>query len=152
MIADRGATVNNYVFHINQGVPEARKGEVVNEAQEVVLPEARALVHRASFLQPRSPECYFVKVVNLLQDRDIEVTHVWFDTDPPVYIFNDARPLPTRLHPNVTFETWVPVAALPDVPNMEQLGRVLLSSGQIVKSQLNKDVPPVGYVAGPGSH
>jgi hypothetical protein len=39
-----------------------------------------------------------------------------------------------------TFETWVPAAALADVPNMEQLGRVLLSSGQIVKSQLNEDV------------
>jgi hypothetical protein len=39
------------------------------------------------------------------------------------------------------------VAAVPDVPNVEQLGRVLLSNGNTIKSRLNKDVPPVGYVA-----
>jgi hypothetical protein len=45
----------------------------------------------------------------------------------------------------------VPVAEVPEAPNVERLGRVLLSSGKIVKSQRNKTVPPVGNVAGPGS-
>jgi len=61
------------------------------------------------------------------------------------------RPLPARLRPDETFETWVPVEAVPDVPRVEWLGRVRLSNGKIVKSRLNKDVPPVGYVAGPGN-
>jgi hypothetical protein len=108
------------------------------------------LVHRAIFL-PESPEHYFVKVVNLSPSREIEITHIWFDTDPQVYIDNPARPLHARLRPDETFETWVPVAAVPDVPNVERLGRVRLSSGNTVKSQLNNDVPPVGSVAGPGS-
>ena len=59
--------------------------------------------------------------------------------------------LPARLRLDETFETWVPVAEVPDVPNVERLGRVLLSSGKIVKSQRNNTVPPVGNVAGPGS-
>jgi hypothetical protein len=111
----------------------------------------RVLVHRGFFLMPEPPQYYFVKVVNLSQSREIEVTHLWFDTNPPVHIDNRARPLPTRLRSDETFETWVPVAAVPDVPNVERLGRVLLSSGKIVKSQLNKTVPPVGNVAGPGN-
>jgi len=136
---------------VHQGLTPALAREIANQlTQEVVRGEARALVHRGIFL-PESPDYFFVKVVNLSQSHDIEITHLWFDTDPPVHILNDARPLPTRLRPNETFETWVPVAALPDVPNMEQLGRVLLSSGQIVKSLLNDDVPRVGTVAGPGS-
>lgn len=45
----------------------------------------------------------------------------------------------------------MPVAEVPDVAHVERLVRVLLSSGKIVKSRLNKDVPPVGYVARPGS-
>jgi hypothetical protein len=83
--------------------------------------------------------------------REIEITHTWFDTNPPVHIDNRARPLPARLRLDETFETWVPVAEVPDVPNVERLGRVLLSSGKIVKSQRNNTVPPVGNVAGPGS-
>jgi hypothetical protein len=135
---------------LQQRVSGALASAIANQVtQEVVRLEARALVHREIFL-PQSPEYYFVKVVNLSQS-EIQITHLWFDTDPVMHILNDARPLPTRLHPSETFETWAPVAALPDVPNIEQLGRVLLSSGQIIKSQPNVDVPPVGYVAGPAS-
>jgi hypothetical protein len=97
------------------------------------------------------PEYYLMKVVNLSSSREIEITHIWFDTNQPVHIDNRARPLPARLRLDETFETWVPVAEVPDVPNVERLGRVLLSSGKIVKSQRNKTVPPVGNVAGPAS-
>lgn len=110
----------------------------------------RVLVHRAIFL-PESPEHYFMKVVDLSSSREIEITHIWFDTNPQVPIVNRARPLPARLRPDETFETWVPMAEVPDVPNVERLGRVQLSSGKIVKSRRNKTVPPVGYVAGPAS-
>jgi AAA ATPase domain len=83
--------------------------------------------------------------------REIEITYLWFETNPPVHILNPDRPLPTRLRLDETFETWVPVAALPNVPNVERLGRVSLSNGKVVKSRLNSAVPPVGNVAGPGS-
>ena len=107
----------------------------------------RVLVHRAYFTEPGSAQCFFIKVTNLSRDRDIEITHIWFETNPRVDILNPDRPLTAILPPAKTFETWVPVAAVPDVPNVEQLGRVLLSNGDTIKSRLNKDVPPVGYVA-----
>jgi hypothetical protein len=108
------------------------------------------LVHRGIFL-PASPEHYFMKVTNLSASREIEVTHTWFETQPPVYFMHPDRPLPTQLRLDETFETCVPVAALPDVPNVERLGRVLLSNGKVVKSRLNRAVPPYGNMAGPGS-
>jgi hypothetical protein len=94
-----------------------------------------------------------VKVVNLSRDRDIEISHIWFDTNPPQHIFNPDRPLPARLRPDETFETWVPAAALPepDAPNVERLGRVQLSNGKVVKSRPNKNVPPIGHVGGAGT-
>ena len=99
---------------------------------------------------PEPPEYYLMKVVNLSSRREIEITHIWFDTNPQVPIVNRARPLPARLRTDETFETWVPVAEVPNVPNVERLAFVRLSSGKIVKSRLNETVPPVGYLAGPG--
>jgi hypothetical protein len=90
-------------------------------------------------------------VANLSPSREIEITHAWFDTRPPVHIMNPARPLPARLRLDEEYETWVPVAAVPEVPNVERLGRVRLSNGKVVKSRRNKTVPSVGAVAGPGS-
>ena len=109
----------------------------------------RVLLHRGIFL-PEPPEYYFMKVVNLSPSREIEITHIWFDSNPPVHIDNHA-PLPARLRLDETFETWVPVAAVPEVSNVERLGRVLLSSGKVVKARRNTTVLPVGNVAGPGS-
>ena len=111
--------------------------------------EVRVLVHRA-FFQPGPPWYYFVKVTNLSPRREIEITHIWFDTNPRVDILNLVRPLPARLALDETFETWVPVQAVPDVAHVARLARVRLSTGKVVKSRLNKDVPPVGFVAGGG--
>jgi hypothetical protein len=99
----------------------------------------------------RQKPYYFVKVTNLSQDRDIEVTYVWFDADPPVHLVIRERPLPARLRPAETWEGWVEAAALAHVSNVEESGRVRLSDGTTVKSRPNKDVPPIGFVAGPGS-
>jgi hypothetical protein len=110
----------------------------------------RVLVHRGIFL-PSSPEHYFMKVTNLSASREIELTHIWFETNPPVHILNPDRPLPARLRLDETFETWVSIPALPNVPNVERLGRVRLSNGKVIKSRLNRKVPPVGNVAGAGS-
>ena len=107
----------------------------------------RVLAHRAVFL-PASAEQLFVKVTNLSTSREVEVTHIWFDTDPTIDLVNSARPLPARLRLDETFETWAPIAALPGGIDLERLVRVRLSNGTTVKSRPNRDVRPVGHVAG----
>jgi hypothetical protein len=116
------------------------------------LRRLRVLVHRAVFLSdsglPVSDEQLFVKVTNSSDSREVSITHIWLDTTPQIDLLNSARPLPARLQPDETFETWAPVAVLPNVAGLEQLVRVKLSNGTTVKSRLNKDVRPVGHVAG----
>jgi hypothetical protein len=112
----------------------------------------RVLVHRACFTsgsppQPVPPEHYFMKVTNHSENRDVGVTHAWFETNPPVHILGSTRPLPVRLRPDQTFEMWVPVDMLGRTAHAERLGRVRLSNGNVVKSRLNRAVPPVGMVA-----
>jgi len=117
--------------------------------------DVSVLVHPAFFITgPKSADkapYYFMKVTNLSQDQEIVITHVWFDADPPVHLVMRERPLPARLRPAETWEGWKEAAALAHVSNIEESGRVLLSDGRTVRSRPNKDVPPVGYVAGPGS-
>ncbi len=108
----------------------------------------RVLVHRAKFLCPESPDYYFIKMTNLSRNREVEITHIWFDTDPQAHLVNPAGPLEGRLRPDETKEVCALVAEVPNAPNVEWLGRVLLSSGKTVKSQLNKKVPAVGHMAG----
>lgn len=110
----------------------------------------RVLVHQGVF-PPDSAVHLFIKVTNLSQRREVEITHIWLATQPPVYVLNPDRALPARLRLDETFETWIPAADLPDAIGVERLGRVLLSNGKVVKSRWNKRVPPVGNVAGSGS-
>jgi hypothetical protein len=109
------------------------------------------MVHRAFFQVPGAPECFFIKVTNLSSSREIEVTHIWFATEPRVDVLNQARRLPARLRLDETFETWIPVSAIPAVRHVESKARVRLSTGKVIKSKLDKRIPPLGYVAGPGS-
>ena len=109
----------------------------------------RALVHRAWF-EGDPVERYHIKVTNTSPRREIEITHIWFETDPRVDVVNPETPLPQRLRLDETFETWIPAALVPSVPDIERRVRVLLSNGKVVKSRLNKNVPPVGAVARPG--
>jgi hypothetical protein len=87
-------------------------------------------------------------MTNLSQSPDIEITHIWFDTDPRAHLLNPAGPLEGRLGPDETKEVCALVAEVPNAPNVEWLGRVRLSSGKTVKSQLNTEVAPVGHMAG----
>jgi len=109
------------------------------------------LVHHGFFMGQPSRSFYFVKVTNLSRHRDIVITHVWFATNPPVYLLLAERPLPARLRPDETWEGWADAATLADASNVERSGRVRLANGRTVKSLPNKDVPPVGYVAGRGT-
>lgn len=91
---------------------------------------------------------YFVKVTNVSKGRDICITHVWFDGDPPVHLLMPERSLPARLRPDEIWEGWVNAAALAHISNGERSGRVRLAGRtKTVRSRLDKDVPPRGYVA-----
>ena len=96
-------------------------------------------------------ECFFIKVTNLSPQREVEVTHIWFATEPEKHLMNFERPFPVRLRLDETFETWIPVSEVPLGVDLERQVRVALSSGEVFRSRLNEDVPPVGFVAGPGS-
>lgn len=109
----------------------------------------KVLVHRARFL-PGGPECYFVNVTNLSASREVEITHVWFETNPRVDVMPPARLLPKRLKPDESWETWIPVDTLP-AKNDEQafkLGRVRMSNDAVVKSRKRRYVPSAGFVPG----
>ena len=106
-------------------------------------------VHRAFFVGSRR-ECYFLNATNMSHDREIEITHVWFDCQPPVHVLQADRPLPTRLRPDESWETWIAVDELP-VGQRESayiLARARMSTGKVVKSVRNPSVPPFGAVPG----
>ena len=109
----------------------------------------RVLCHRA-FLLPKGPECYFINVTNLSLQRDTEITHVWIESGDQIPVLNPSRPLPKRLKPEGTWETWIEVERLP-ISIREaafRLARVRLSNGRIINSRRNEDVPIAGYVPG----
>ena len=109
----------------------------------------RVLCHRAFFL-PNGPECYFIYVANLSLQRDTEITHVWLEGGEQIHVLNPSRPLPRRLKPEETWETWIGVESLPLTIREDAytLARVRLSNGRIMKSKKNEDVPSAGYVPG----
>jgi hypothetical protein len=111
--------------------------------------QLRVLVHRAFFFNG-GPECYFVNATNLSHNKEFEITHVWVDCSPQVHILRPERPLPKRLRPDESWETWIEVAKLPAAirDDAYDLIRVRLSTGKNVKSHKNEKVPPAGFVAG----
>ena len=84
-----------------------------------------------------------------LGERPVELTHVWFETEPKVFQQNPMRPLPKRLEPDESWETWFSVSAIP-VGEEEAflLARVRLSSDKVVKSRKRENVPEFGMVPG----
>jgi hypothetical protein len=60
------------------------------------------------------------------------------------------RPLPKRLEPQETWETWIRVAVVPNLESDEvwNLARARLSTGEIVRSHYNDGVPTPGTVPG----
>jgi hypothetical protein len=109
----------------------------------------RLTVHRAFFV-PSGPECFFINATNLSRDCDLVVTHVWIATAPTVHVIRRERPLPKRLAPQETWETWIRVE---DVPTghrdaVFELGRARLSTGEVVHSRHNEGVPAYGTVPG----
>ena len=108
----------------------------------------RLTVHRAVF-QHNNLLCYFINVTNL-SERELEITHVWFDCKPQVHALQPDRPLPKRLKPDETWETWIEAHRLPAWVHKDpyHLTRARLSTGAVVESQKNESVPDQGYVPG----
>lgn len=113
------------------------------------LHRVRVLMHRAYF-DGSTQAFIFVKVTNLSRDKDIEVTHVWLETSPKTHLMRRERPLPARLQPLQTWETWVEEMSIPTQYSKSPftLGRVRLSGGETLKSRENVTVPERGYVPG----
>jgi serine/threonine protein kinase len=109
----------------------------------------RVLAHWAVLLNTHDV-ALFINVTNI-SAGDIEVTHIWIESKPKIHILNDKRPLPKRLKPQETWETWVVAWELPEelVNNQTcSLIRARISTGVVVHSKENKDVPSEGYVPG----
>jgi len=129
---------------------------VIEKLIDVVAPQllvrrrVRFTVHRAAFSNS-GREAFFMNATNLSKDRDIELTHVWLASSPPIAAIQPERPLPKRLKPDETWETWIYADQIP--PHLHEsivtLARARLSTGKQMKASANVDVPPIGTVPGP---
>lgn len=109
----------------------------------------RFLMHRASFVST-GREAYFFNLTNLSRHREVEVTHVWLDSAPPVSGSRPDRMLPKRLLPDETWETWIYLSDVPQEARLRpsEIAFARLSSGTVLKAKWNDAVPPVGEVPG----
>ena len=109
----------------------------------------RLTVHLACFQGSDLPYC-FINATNLSRNRDVEITHVWIDCEPKIHVINPSRPLPKRLKPDETWATWIELSRIPTISqeNPYTLARAKLSSGSVVKSTKNENVPEEGTVPG----
>lgn len=127
--------------------PPAARSEKPRPTEEDMV---RLTVHFAHFART-GMRCCFINATNLARDVDIELTHVWIDTNPQVHARNPDRPLPKRLRPHESWETWIPCHKLP--PELFEdrfytLARARLSTGQVVASVRNETVPERGTIPG----
>jgi serine/threonine-protein kinase len=110
----------------------------------------RVAAHFAVFVGTGRP-ALFVNVTNLSTTLDREVTHVWLEGDRGVEVTNDRRPLPRRLKPQETWETWIDIWELPPTslagPLYERV-RVRLSTGEVIPAVENTNLPRRGFVPG----
>lgn len=109
----------------------------------------RLTVHRGYFAVS-GVECFFLNATNLSARDELEMTHVWLETIPPFYIMHKDRPLPKRLKPQETWETWVRTNDVQweKAQEASTLARARLSTGVVVHSVANEEVPEVGTVPG----
>jgi hypothetical protein len=109
----------------------------------------RLTVHKACF-KGNELEHYFVNVTNSSRNRELVITHVWFDLKPQIPVMPVERPLPKRLKPDEPWATWIPVDCVPSEPGKDArtLARARLSTGAVVKSKAEEHMPSAGAVPG----
>jgi hypothetical protein len=99
---------------------------------------------------PTTGAYYFVKVTNCSINRDITITHVWFEADPRVDLLNHVPATVRR--DGGQWEDWIHTANLAHVRNVERAARVLTAGRKRpYKSRPAKNLPPRGRVAWPQS-
>jgi hypothetical protein len=132
----------------SQEVSDAPEDEESLYAASSPQRKLRLTVHLAAFTY-NGLLCYFINATNL-STREVEITHIWFESEPRVHALQPDRPLPKRLKPEETWETWVEVFKLPlnFHDNPYEQARARLSTGEIISSQKNDDVIDQGYVPG----
>jgi hypothetical protein len=115
----------------------------------VGLRRVQVRVHFAAWLSTNELSV-FVNVTNTSRDRDVEITHIWFETQPPIHLANAERPLPKRLQHDESWETWAPLLSFPPEhwSALPRLARVRISTGEVFHGKENKNVPALGTVAG----
>ena len=108
------------------------------------------VLHVACFDNDPDRPALFINVTNLSLEHDVEITHVWVESDPRNYALPQGRPLPTRLRPSESWETWVYLGELTmaSAHDPYRMARIQLSTGEVLSSTENVDVPEVGYVPG----
>jgi hypothetical protein len=97
-----------------------------------------------------SAEYFFIKMTNLSPQRELEVTHLWFETQPRYDYMSTERPPPFRLRSDETVEVWVAVSEVARHDKLEYQARARLSNGKVVKSRVDRKMPPTGLTAGRG--
>jgi serine/threonine protein kinase len=114
-------------------------------------PPVRLTVHLTTFYGS-TRLALFINATNLSQTLEREVTHVWVEADPRIHVMNDKRPLPKRLKPQETWETWITLRDLPLqmlLPGqLHTHVRARLSTGEIISAVLNENVPEEGFIPG----
>jgi serine/threonine protein kinase len=110
----------------------------------------RLAVHMAAFVGSARVGL-FINATNLSPSLDREITHVWIETEPKIHVMNDDRPLPKRLKPQESWETWIELWRLgKDMWNdrLPRLVRARLSTGEVISGVRNQNVPEEGFIPG----
>lgn len=136
------------LIHIGNSVLQVHVAAAAAAAPAVAT--LRLTVHVAQFARTGTP-CCFVNMTNVTAGP-LEVTHVWIEATPPVFPTVPDRPLPKRLEPMESWETWIPLTQLPPHltggDGLYTGARARLSTGDVVHSVRNESVPPFGSVPG----
>jgi serine/threonine protein kinase len=114
-------------------------------------PPVRLAVHIAAFFAS-TRVALFINATNLSPTLEREVTHIWVEAEPRIHVMNDKRPLPKRLKPQETWETWIALQELPPQLLLEDRlhthVRARLSTGEIISADINESVPEEGFIPG----
>jgi hypothetical protein len=132
----------NKILHVLQ----IDKNSATNETN---YSKVRFTSHQARFVAGRELH-YFLNATNLGKDP-IEFTHLWYeDGTHHIPVRCNSRPLPKRLAVNEVWSSWISVNSLPELARNDAYGlfRLRLSSGEILTSIKDDNIPPYGSVAG----
>jgi hypothetical protein len=90
-------------------------------------------------------EAYFLNVWNASPEQPVQITHVYVET-PTGQLSVLTKALPVTVPALHEWETWLPVANVPQDVDVTQASRARLSNGTVVESVERHDVPSGGAV------